>query len=196
MPTRRPSHTTFYCSPDPWVTDVSAAREGLKLNLLKAVEYIPTQAVWHAAYRVCGMTIGRGSVIYHGCEIRAPRAVHIGSWTSIGDHAILDGRGGLTIGDSVNFSTGVWVWTAEHAVNDSAFGYSVAPVVIEDYAWISCRAVVLPGVTVGRGAVVAAGAVVTKSVAAYDVVGGVPAKPIGRRSRDLDYKLTSGLAFW
>ena len=130
---------------------MSAAREGLKLCLLKTVGYIPSQAVRHAAYRACGMTMGRGSVIYHGCEVRAPRAVRIGSWTSIGDHAILDGRGGLTIGDSVNFSTGVWVWTAEHAVNDSAFGYSAAPVVIEDYAWISCRAVVLPGVTVGRG---------------------------------------------
>lgn len=175
---------------------VRKVAEGSKLCLLKASGYIPSQTVRNAGYRACGMAIGRGTVIYHGCEIRAPGNVRVGSWTSIGDHAILDGRGGLTIGDSVNFSTGVWVWTAEHGVNDPGFAYSAAPVVIEDYAWISCRAVILPGVTVGRGAVVAAGAVVTKSVAPYDIVGGVPAKAIGRRSTDLDYKLTSGLAFW
>ena len=170
--------------------------EGFKLCIFKIFGYLPSHRLRIAAYQTCGMTVGRGTAIYHGCEVRAPKAVRIGSWTSIGDHAILDGRGGLTIGDSVNFSTGVWVWTAEHAVNDSPLGYSAAPVVIEDYAWISCRAVILPGVTVGRGAVVAAGAVVTKSVAPYDIVGGVPAKRIGRRSRDLDYKLTSCLAFW
>lgn len=175
---------------------MSATREGAKLCLLKALGYVPSQALRHAGYRASGMRIGPGTVIYHGCEVRAPRAVRIGAHTSIGDHAILDGRGGLTIGDSVNFSTGVWVWTAEHDVNAVDFAYTSAPVVIEDYAWVSCRAVILPGVTVGKGAVVAAGAVVTKSVAPYDIVGGVPAKKIGERSRDLSYHAGPGYPFW
>jgi acetyltransferase-like isoleucine patch superfamily enzyme len=140
--------------------------------------------------------MGRESVIYNGCELRDPHQIAIGDFTSIGDRCILDGRGGLRIGNSVNFSTGVWVWTMQHKVNDPVFGCESSPVVIEDYAWISCRTVVLPGVHVGKGAVVAAGAVVTKDVEPYTIVGGVPAKKIGERSRDLDYRLKSGLHFW
>jgi maltose O-acetyltransferase len=128
--------------------------------------------------------------------LRDPHRITIGEGTSIGDHCILDGRGGLTIGNSVNFSTGAWVWTMEHELNAADFRGSAARVVIEDYAWVSCRTVVLPGVTIGRGAVVAAGAVVTKSVQPYAIVGGVPAKKIGERSRDLDYRLSSGIHFW
>jgi maltose O-acetyltransferase len=171
-------------------------REGAKLYLLKLAGWIPVQSLRTSIYRNSGMGIGVGTIIYHGCEVRAPRAIQIGSWTSIGDGCILDGRGGLTIGDSVNFSTGVWVWTAEHNVNDPGFATTSAPVAIEDHAWVSCRAVILPGVTIGRGAVVAAGAVVTKSVEPFDIVGGVPAKRIGRRSTDLHYKLSSCYAFW
>jgi len=71
-----------------------------------------------------------------------------------------------------------------------------APVIIEDYAWVSSRTTLLPGVTIGKGAVVAAGAVVTKSVEPYTVVGGVPAKKIGERSKELNYKLSSSVPFF
>ncbi|NJK52359.1 MAG: hypothetical protein HC936_05170 [Leptolyngbyaceae cyanobacterium SU_3_3] len=94
------------------------------------------------------------------------------------------------------FQPAAWIWTAQHDLNDSGFAGVSAPVVIEDYAWISSRATILPGVTIGRGAVVAAGAVVTKSVAPFEIVGGVPAKKIGERNRDLDYQLSSCIAFW
>jgi maltose O-acetyltransferase len=80
-------------------------------------------------------------------------------------------------------------------MNDPNFGCESAPVVIEDFAWISCRTVVLPGTRIGKGAVVAAGAVVTKDVEPYSIVAGVPAKKIGERSRDLNYYLKSGLHF-
>ena len=62
-----------------------------------------------------------------------------------------------------------------------------APVKIEDYAWLGTRATVLAGVTIGRGAVVATGAVVTRDVEAYTVVAGIPARKIGERPRDLAY---------
>ena len=58
---------------------------------------------------------------------------------------------------------------------------------IEDYAWICSRAIILPNVTIGKGAVVASGAVVTKNVDAYTVVGGIPAKKIADRNTDLEY---------
>jgi acetyltransferase-like isoleucine patch superfamily enzyme len=86
----------------------------------------------------------------------------------------------------------------EHDPQSSNFGSVSEPVVIEDYAWLSCRSVVLPGVTVGKGAVVAAGAVVTKPVEPYTIVGGVPAKPIGKRTANLEYTLgnVDGGAIW
>ena len=109
---------------------------------------------------------------------------------------MLDGRAGLTIGNSVNLSTGAWIWTMQHDVNDPQFAATKGAVVIEDYAWISSRTTILPGVTIGKGAVVAAGAVVTKSVAPYEIVGGIPAKKIGERDRNLTYTLGSCTAFW
>ena len=81
-------------------------------------------------------------------------------------------------------------------MNDPEFGVKGAPVIIEDYAWVSSRTTLLPGVTIGKGAVVAAGAVVTKSVEPYTVVGGVPAKKIGERSKELNYKLSSSVPFF
>jgi acetyltransferase-like isoleucine patch superfamily enzyme len=176
---------------------MTCLRFSLGFLLLQCAGKVPSQHVRHAIYRrIYGLRLGKNSVIYNSCELRDPRNIVIGDFTSIGDHCILDGRGGLTIGNSVNFSTGVWIWTMQHAVNDSAFGIESAPVVIEDYAWISCRTVLLPGVRIGKGAVVAAGAVVTKAVDAYSIVGGVPAKRIGVRPPDLQYRIKSGQHFW
>ena len=165
--------------------------------LLQYAGKLPSQRLRHWIYRrLFGLKLGRDSVVYNSCELREPYHITIGDFTSIGDHCILDGRGGLTIGNSVNFSTGAWVWTMQHEVNDPDFKVECAPVVIDDYAWISCRTVILPGVHIGKGAVVAAGAVVTKSVEPYAIVAGVPAKKIGERSRDLRYQLKSCEHFW
>ncbi len=90
---------------------------------------------------------------------------------------------------------GVWIWTMEHDPQDPYYRGTGGPVNIHDYAWISCRVVILPDVTIGKGAVVAAGAVVTKDVAPYAIVGGVPAKTIGKRTEDLRYQLGFHKAF-
>lgn len=169
--------------------------EGLEFLWHNISGIIPSQYIRKWMFRIAGGRIGKGSVFYGGSELRCARRIRIGCGTSIGHHCILDGRGQLTIGDSVNISTGAWIWTAEHNINASGFEAVVAPVVIEDYAWISGRTVIMPGVRIGRGAVVATGAVVTKSVADYVVVGGIPAKQIGVRSRELNYHLTSCMPF-
>lgn len=164
---------------------------------LQAVGKIPSQTVRNWFYvKWYGLRLGSGSVIYNSCHLRSPQNITIGNHSSIGDQCVLDGRAGLTIGDSVNISTAAWIWTAQHDLQDSNFAGQEAPVVIEDYAWISSRTTILPGVTIGEGAVVATGAVVTKSVAPYEIVGGVPAKKIGERNRNLEYKLGSHIAFW
>lgn len=162
----------------------------LEFISLRLTGYFPSHHIRLLIYRIFGMKIGRDSHIYMGAEIRSPYRIQIGTGCSIGHQAILDGRGRLTIGNNVNFSTGVWIWTAQHDVNNLHFGSYSAPVRIEDYVWLSCRSVILPGVTVGEGAVVASGAVVTKDVDPYTIVGGVPAKKIGERIRGLDYTLS------
>jgi maltose O-acetyltransferase len=111
------------------------------------------------------------------------RGITIGRRTIINQQVCLDGRGGLAIGNYVDISPGVWILTDSHDMNDPQFPEVLAPVKIEDHAWIGSRALILPGVTVGEGAVVAAGAVVTGDVEPYCVVAGVPARQIGRRSR-------------
>lgn len=139
--------------------------------------------------RLFGLTIGKGSAIYRRPEIRSPRRLTIGENTTIGKNVILDARSGLTVGNSVNFSSEAAIWTLQHDVRSPTFGTVGKPVTIEDYAWISFRATVLPGVTVGEGAVVAAHAVVVKDVAPYTIVAGIPAREVGVRPRDLSYKL-------
>lgn len=75
------------------------------------------------------------------------------------------------------------IWTMHHDYNDINFKAVGSPVIIEDFAWVCSRAIILPGITIGKGAVVASGAVVVKDVEAWTVVGGVPAKKIGDRDK-------------
>ncbi len=172
-------------------------RHDLRFLLLNYAGKLPSRRLRSWIYQRCyGLKLGAYSAIYHSCELRDPHRIVIGDYSSIGDHCILDGRGGLTIGNSVNFSTGVWVWTEQHEKNDPDFACVRAPVVVEDFVWISCRTVILPGVRIGQGAVVAAGAVVTKDVEPYAVVAGVPAKRIGTRSESLRYQIKSPTHFW
>lgn len=172
------------------------AFRGLGLTARQLVALVPSHLFRLFMYRrVFGMTIGTGSNLYRTPEIHHPAGVTIGKNTIIGRDAILDGRCGLTIGDNVNFSTGVWVWTLQHDKDSPDFGADGGPVVIGDRAWLSCRTIVLPGVTIGEGAVVCAGAVVTSNVEPFTVVAGVPARKIGERNRDLTYTFGKRVPF-
>lgn len=162
---------------------------GGKWLVLNLTGGIPSHFLRKSIYRAFGMQIGDRVSIYGGAEIRRPAWIRIGSGSVIGNGAILDGRLGIEIGENVNFSTGVWIWTVQHDHMDPNFRDCGGPVKIGDRAWISCRVVVLPGVTIGEGAVVAAGAVVTKDVEPFAIVGGIPAKRIGERPRGLEYSL-------
>lgn len=134
-----------------------------------------------------GAQIDRTVVLYGDFEIRSPRKLKIGAGSCIGHRATLDARGGLTIGANVNLSSEVMIWTAQHNYRDPAFGTDFKPVTIGDYVWLGPRCIILPGVTVGGAAVVAAGAVVTKDVEPYAVVGGVPARKIADRPKGMNY---------
>lgn len=165
---------------------------GGKWWLLTMTGRLPSHRLRCALYRFAGMRLGHRATIYGGAEIRRPERIEIGDGSIIGNGAILDGRLGICIGRSVNISTGVWIWTVQHDYRDPYFGDVGGSVVVKDRAWISCRVIILPGVTIGEGAVVGAGSVVTKDVEDFAVVAGVPAKRVGDRPRELNYDLGSG----
>lgn len=169
---------------------------GFKSLLLQLVARIPSQLFrTFVLRRLFGMKIGEGATIYGGSEFRAPSQIEIGRNSVLGHGCLLDGRRQLEIGENVNISSGVWIWTLHHDIQSADFGVIGGKVKIGDRAWLCSRCTLLPGVTIGYGAVVASGAVVTKDVPALTVVGGIPAKEIGRRSENLDYQLGKGLPF-
>jgi acetyltransferase-like isoleucine patch superfamily enzyme len=166
-----------------------------EIMLLHWIGYIPLHFVRKFFYRLAGIRIGRGSAIHTGAKFYNPKGIRIGKDTIIGEQVVLDGRDNLIIGDHVSFATGVMIYNAEHDLNHPDFKAKTEPVAIEDYVFIGPRSIILPGVTVGKGAIVAAGAVVSKNVEPFTIVGGVPAKHI--KERDLKnpaYKL--GRAAW
>ncbi len=177
---------------------IAVAVSGFFRYQIIIVGRIPSHFIRKFLYRhVFGMKIGSRAVIYSGAEIRSPWNITIDEGTIIGDESKLDGRNGLIIGKNVNLSTGVWLWTDEHDVNDPYFrsNNKGGPIVIADRVWLGGRVIVLPGVKLAEGAVVASGAVVTKDVDQYTIVGGVPARPIGERNRDLKYEF-DGSHLW
>lgn len=161
-----------------------------ELMLLRWVGHIPFHSVRKIFYLLAGVKLGRRSVIHMWANFFKPSNITIGEGTIIGDHAFLDGRSKLTIGKEVDIASSVMIYNSEHDLTRADFAAIEAPVTIGSYVFIGPRAIILPGVTIGEGAVVAAGAVVTKNVSAGTIVGGVPAKEIGKRTAtDFNYRL-------
>lgn len=135
-----------------------------------------------------GMTFRGDARLYAGFHIRNPKGITLENGVSIGPKVLLDGRMGLTIKEGAVIGYGAIIWTLNHDYNDIHFRGKGAPVTIGKHAWVCSNSIVLPGITIGEGAVVASGAIVTHDVEPYTVVGGIPAKPIGKREeKDYDY---------
>lgn len=129
---------------------------------------------------------GRDINVLGGAEIGAPHNLTIGDNSAIGLGCYLSCLDKVTIGDRVLMGPGVMIYTSNHVWNPEALTYFrqgeiLAPVTIKDDAWIGARSIILPGVVIGRGCTVAAGAVVTRSTADYSVIAGVPAVQIGTK---------------
>ncbi len=156
---------------------------------------IPFHHVRRFFYRLAGVKIGKGSTLHMGITFYQPENIQIGEDSIIGENTVLDGRDKLHIGDHVDIASEVMIYNSQHDVNDEFFSAIVKPVIIRDYTFIGPRAIILPGVTIGKGAIVGAGAVVTKDVSDFAIVGGVPAQVIGERKlKDPRYRL--GRARW
>lgn len=141
-------------------------------------------------YELSGLKIGKKSKVHIGARFFEPKNIEIGVDTLVGEFAFLDGRAKLKIGNHVDIASQVLIYNSEHDVESEDFQATVAPVEISDYVFVGPRAIILPGIKIGKGAVIAAGAVVTKDVENYKIVGGIPAKEIGeRKNKNLGYQL-------
>lgn len=138
--------------------------------------------------KVLNIKMDRSVNIQMGCYIYdSTGEFTIGTNTVLNRYCTLDRRGGLYIGSSVNISAEVAIYTAGHDPQSPTFNDYVKPVIIEDFVWLGTRSMIMPGVRIGKGAFVLPGAIITHDVAPYKIVGGIPAREIGERNKDLNY---------
>ena len=156
------------------------------ISVFYTVLFIFPPFVKRLFYKIILGSLGQSCLIDTSVYFRYPWKVHIGNNVAINKDvqifpSILSPDGKVTIGNDVSIAPGVLIMAASHDYSSTALEDISAPVLIEDHVWIGARAIIFPGVTVGKYAVIGAGAVVTKDVPEYSVVAGVPAKIINRR---------------
>jgi acetyltransferase-like isoleucine patch superfamily enzyme len=154
------------------------------------IAHIPSHSIRLWFYRkIMKFQIGSGTSILMNCKFDAAGGLIIGDHSVINANCRLDTRGGLEISDNVSISENVHILSADHDMNSINFGGRKKKVKIRAFVWIGTRATILPGVDIGEGSVVAACALVSKSIDPFNVVAGIPAKVIKKRQRGINYTL-------
>lgn len=128
-------------------------------------------------------TVGSGCIIRSGVIVNNPTNLEIGDNSGLGYRCVISCADRISIGSRVLMGADVIIYTSNHIWSEEAATYfgqglTTSPVRIGDDVWLGARSIVLPGVSIGRGATVAAGAIVSRNVPEYAVVGGVPARII------------------
>lgn len=164
------------------------------LNVI--ISNLPISPLRHAYYKhVCGMTIGSNTQIWMGARFTGDRMHHIniGNRCSIPYNSFWVVGDNITVGDNVVFGHNVSLYTSDHDPDDPKFARRNAPIDIHDWTWIGSQVMIMKGVTIGEGAVVAAGSIVAEDVAPHTIVAGRPARFVRERgTRDFTYKIESG----
>lgn len=139
--------------------------------------------VWWRIFllRLFGAKIGKHCAVRSSAKIWLPWNLEMGDWVAISEDCDVYNADKISIGDRTTISKGAFLCGASHDIKSPTMELVHAPITIGCDAWVAARSIVLPGLTIGDGAVVAAGAVVTKDVAPWTVVGGNPAKAIKTR---------------
>jgi acetyltransferase-like isoleucine patch superfamily enzyme len=152
------------------------------------VANLPSFRLRHWYYRhIMHYPIGKDSSMHMGVFVTGQN-IHIGDNVVINRRVYLDGRIGITIKNNISISPEVYIVSMEHDPNDPMFATRGGMVTIDDHVWIGARAMILPGIHIGEGAVVGACAVVTHDIEPYQIVAGIPARQIGNRPRQIDYR--------
>lgn len=163
---------------------ISGFKNGLKWYLsTQLIPSLPSQHLRNWGMRKLGIKMSKNVKFFNDFQVRNPKGIIIEDGVSIGPKVLLDGRCGLTIRRNAVIAYDAIIWTLNHDYNDEHFRGKGAPVEIGEYAWICSRAIIMPGISIGEGAIIASGAIVTKDVPAFSIVGGIPAKIIGNREK-------------
>lgn len=134
-----------------------------------------------AVLRLWGAKIGKRCAIAASAKIWAPWQLEIGDYVALGPRSEIYNVAKITMGSNITVSQDAYLCTASHDISRLKKPLVTKPIKLGDSTWVAAWAIVLPGVTIGEGAVVAAGAVVTKDVEPWTVVGGNPATFIKKR---------------
>ena len=153
------------------------------------INKIPSRHIRKWFYRLMGAKLGRNTFPCRRVEILLPKGLKLADNVAVGWYAELDARGGIIVDHDTNISSHVKIITGSHDIDDPDYTADFKPVYVGHHCWIGTGAVILQNVSIGDGAVVAAGAVVTKDIPAGEVWGGVPAKYIRERNCELSYKI-------
>ena len=155
--------------------------------------HIPFWTIRKVYYLLCGAKIGKGTKIDMNTTVMDPNKMKLGNHCHINRDCLIDARGTLVINDNVSISHRVVITTGSHDYRSPHFDFVRTTIKIDEYVWVGINATIVGNVHVGKGAIICAGAVVTKDVPPYSVVAGVPAKVIGERPRNQDYTILKEL---
>lgn len=153
------------------------------------VMHIPLAFVRNIYAKFVFKEFGSGSQLSRHVHLIAPYKISIGKNVFINRNVTLDGRSNLSIGDNTDIGEYCSIWSLQHDINSPSHATIGKPTVIEDHCWLAPRSIILPGVKVARGGVIATNSVVTKDTEECSLVGGSPAKTIKKRHNDLNYEL-------
>lgn len=142
---------------------------------------LPSSGVRVRLLRLFGAQIGNGVVIKPGVHVKYPWHLYVGDDCWIGEDCWIDNLTTVRLGSNVCISQGAYLCTGNHDWTDPAFGLLVAPIRLNDGAWAGARAVLMPGVVLGAGAIAAAGSIVSKDIPDFEIHAGNPAVFAKRR---------------
>ena len=154
------------------------------------LSHVPSRSVRKLYLAYSLGRLGRNSSVQLGCRFINPRRIWLGDRNVVNFGCLFDGRKHwIKTGDDVSIGPEAAILSLGHDPQSKDFDDRGGDVAIGDRVWIGYRAIILPGVKIGDGAVVSAGAVVTRDIDPYTIVAGSPAKKIGDRNMELSYML-------
>ncbi len=156
---------------------------GFLLRYLPGIEGLFLRGLF---YRLLLKSCGKGFLLWPSVYMVFSERISVGDHVSVNTGVHIDGQGGLTMGSYIMIGPNCAIVTAGHGFKRTDIPmvqqpFEYGPIVIEDDVWIGSNAVISPGVRIGRGSIIASGAVVVKDVPPFSVYGGVPAKLLWTR---------------
>ncbi len=148
-----------------------------------AYNLLPFFRLKNAFLRAAGIRVGKHTIVHTPVKFFALRRLELGDHTTVNPRCYLDARSTIRIGNNVNVAHNTWIYTLGHNIDAPDLPLVGAPVNIQDDVFVFSNVIIMPGVTIGRGAVIYPGSVVVKDVAPYTVVGGNPARCIRERTK-------------